>query len=98
MEYILIHRPRGLIPPEIWKTIVELTKKLNEKPEEIVPGGKIMAAYTARCKAFVVCIWDVPSAESLMPAFEQLSDLGVDTEIIPAEKVSDALLKWEKTL
>jgi len=98
MEFILIHRARGLIPPENEKAIVELAKKLIEKPEELVPGGKVIAAYAARCKDLVVCIWDVPKAENLVPAFEQLANLGYDTEIIPAEKWSESISKYEKTL
>jgi len=98
MEVIIIHRPRGPLPPEISMAAVQLAKKVIAKPEELVPGGKPIAIYAARCQELVVCIWDVPNVENLVPVSEQLSYLGWDTEIIPAEKMSDAIPKYEKAL
>jgi len=98
MEFILIHRPRGPLPLEISKQVAEFGKKINMTPGEVVPGGKLLASYHARCEDAVFCIWDVPNAENLMPALEQLTLLGYDTQVIPAEKVSDAIPKWEKAL
>jgi hypothetical protein len=46
----------------------------------------------------VVYIWDAPNAESLMPIIKQLMPIGFDTDIIPAEKVSDTIPKCEKFL
>lgn len=98
MEFILIHRPIGPLPPEFMKAGIEFAKKLLEKPEELVPGGKLIAAYGARCESLVVCIWDVPNAENLIPAFEQLNLLGWNTEVIPAEKMEVSIPKFEKAL
>ena len=98
MDVVLIHRPRGLCPPEMMKGQIELVKKLFEKTEELVPGGKIIAAYHARCQGLTVCIWEVPSTDNLVPVFEQMSNLGLDTEIIPADKVEVAIAKWEKAM
>lgn len=98
MEFILIHRLIGPLPPEITKAAIEFAKKLLEKPGELVPGGKLIAAYGARCESLAVCIWDVPNAENLMLAFEQLSLLGWNTEVIPAEKMEVAIPKLEKAL
>jgi len=80
------------------KAVAELAKKLITKPEELVPGGKLIAAYHARCEGFTLCIWDAPNAENLMPAFEQLEHLGWDTEVIPAEKMLDTIPKFANAL
>ena len=80
------------------KKALELGKKINTTPEEVVPGGKLIASYHAKCQGFILCIWDVPSLDNLMPAMEQLRLLGYDTEVIPADKMSDAIPKFEKVL
>ena len=98
MEFILIHRSPRPLPPEIMKASFELGKKLNTKPEEVAPGCKLVASYHAKCQGLIFCIWDAPSLDSLMPPMEQLSLLGYDTEVIPADKMSDALPKFEKAM
>lgn len=88
MEFILIHKPRGIILPEAMAATGEQIRKLLAKPDEFVPGGKLIASYGARGKSFAVCIWDAPSAEALCPFLEQLSLAGWDTDIMPAEKMT----------
>jgi len=63
-----------------------------------VPGGKLIAAYGARALSMVVCLWEVPSMEALVPVLEQMNMLGWDTDTIPVEKMEVALPKFEKAL
>jgi hypothetical protein len=98
MEFILIHTPRGIDPPEVVALNVELMKKFFAKPDDFVPGAKMIATYGARTKKLVVCIVDVPSAEALCPFLEQLMMAGWDTDFMPAEKTTVCIEKIEKGL
>jgi hypothetical protein len=98
MEVLLIHRLNGVVPPEMMAASLEIGKKLNYNTEELVPGGKVIAAYAARALSMVVCLWEVPSMEALMPALEQMNMLGWDTDTIPVEKMEVAIPKFEKAL
>ena len=96
MEILLIHKLKGPVPPEMMAATIEIGKKLTLNPGELVPGGKLIAAYSVRALSMAVCIWEVPSVEALMPPLEQMSMLGWDTDIIPVEKMEVALPKLEK--
>jgi hypothetical protein len=98
MEFILIHKPQGFLPPEVRGGTIEQTRKLLAKPDDFVPGGKLIAAYGARGKAFIVCVWDVLSAEALCPFVEQLDLAGWDTDIMPAEKMTVRVERLAKAL
>jgi hypothetical protein len=98
MEFILIHKPRGVIPPEVMKATIEQLSKLLAKPDDFVPGGKLIASYASRAKSFTVCIWDAPSAEAFFPFLEQLVLAGWDTDMIPAEKMTVHIEKGAKAL
>jgi hypothetical protein len=98
MEVLLIQRLIGVVPPEMMAASLEIGKKLNYNTEELVPGGKVIAAYAARALSMVVCLWEVPSMEALMPALEQMNMLGWDTDTIPVEKMEVAIPKFEKAL
>ena len=98
MEVLLIHKPIGMLSPEMWAAALEIGKKMEASPGEIVPGGKLIASYGARAKSTVFCIWEVPSMEALMPALEQMSMMGWDTDTIPVEKMAVAIPKAEKAL
>ena len=98
MEFILIHKPLGIIPPEVMGGTLEQVKKLLAKPDDFVPGGKLIASYGARGKSFIVCIWDAPNAEALCPFVEQLVLAGWDTDIMPAEKMTVHIEKLTKAL
>ena len=98
MIFIALHRPRGPLPPELLKILVDIGKKFIAKPEEFVPGGKLLAAYLGRVEEITICLWDVPSAENLMPSFEKIKDMGYDTTIIPLDKFSEGIVKREKAL
>lgn len=98
MEVILIHKPMGTLPPEMLTAGMELTQKVMAKPEEFVPGGKLIAAYFARSLWLAVCIWEVPTVEALMPFLEQTNMLGWNNEVIPAEKADVAIEKATKAL
>lgn len=97
MEVLLIHSPMT-VPPEMRAARIDITKKVLAKPGELVPGGKLIAAYVARALSKVFYTWEVPSMEALMPLLEQLNMLGVDTDTIPVEKMEVALPKYEKAL
>ena len=98
MEVLLIHKLIGLVPPEMMAASIEMAKKIAAKPEEFVPGGKLIAQYAARALSMAVCIWEVPSMEALMPLVEQMNMLGWDTDTIPVDKMEVALQKYEKAL
>ena len=96
MEYILIHTPRGIIPPEMLSPAIEMGKNLVAKPGDFVHGGKLIASYAARNKSLIVCIWDAPSIEALCPLVEQLDLGGWDTDVMPAETFPAHLERTEK--
>ena len=98
MEYILIHTPRGIMTPEMIGPQVEMSKKFIAKPDDFVPGGKLITSYVARNKSLIVCIWDAPSAEALGPFVEQLEMFGWDTDIILAETFAAHIERVEKAL
>lgn len=96
MEVLLIHRPIGVLPREWGAASMDIGKKILAKPGELVPGGKLIAAYGARALHKMFCTWEVPSMEALMPLLEQMKVLGWDTDTIPVEKMEVALPKVEK--
>jgi hypothetical protein len=98
MEVLLIHKPIGMLPPEMWAAALDMGKKMEANPGEMAPGGKLLASYGARAKSTVFCIWEVPSIEALMPALEQMSMMGWDTDTIPVEKMETAIPKAEKAV
>jgi hypothetical protein len=98
MEVLLIHRLNGVVPPEMMAAGLEIGKKLNLNPEELVPGGKLIAAYGARALSMAVCLWEVPNMEALMPTLEQMNMLGWDTDTIPVEKMEVVIPKLEAAL
>ena len=98
MEVLLIHKPIGMLPPEAWAGIMEIGKKAEANPGALVPGAKLTASYTARALSTIVCLWEVPSVEAMMPALEQLNMLGLETDIIPVEKTSVSIPKFEQFL
>ena len=94
MEFILIHKPLGIVPPEVMGGTLEQVGKLLAKPDDFVPGGKLIASYGARSKSFVVCVWEAPSVEVLCPVVEQLVLAGWETDIMPAEKMTVQVEKY----
>ena len=98
MEFVLIHRQLGPVPPELKKKAIEVGKGLNADPSKFVPGGKIVASYKAIGQSLVICIWDVPSVDALAPLLEQMNFMEWETEVIPAEKMSSFIPKAEKML
>jgi hypothetical protein len=94
MEFVLLHRPISYLPLENMKASAELAKKARE----LFPGIKPIARYVARSESLVVCIVDVPNVENLVSFCEQMNLLGVNTEIIPVEKMEVAIPKMEKAL
>ena len=98
MEVLLIHKLLGVVPPEMMAAGLEVGKKLEANPGAIVPGGKLIASYSARGLSLIVCIWEVPSMEALMPLIEQMNMLGWETDTIPVDKMGVAIPKFEKAL
>jgi hypothetical protein len=98
MEYILIHTPNNNLTREVMPALVEMGKKFVADPGQFVPGGKMIASYSAQAKMFMVCIWDVPSIDVMMPAMEQMAMMGFDTEVIPADKLAVKMDKLAKAL
>jgi hypothetical protein len=96
MEYILIHTPRGIMTPEMLGPQLEMSKRFAAKPDDFVPGGKLITSYVARNKSLIVCIWDAPNAEALCPFVEQLELVGWDTDIMLAETFVAHVARAEK--
>ena len=98
MEVLLIHRPRGLTPPELMKANIQFGKELTEKPEKYAPGAKLVTSYTGCAQMVIFCVWDAPKLESLMPLCGQMAIRGWDTEVIPVQNTKAAILAMEKAL
>lgn len=96
LEYIVIHRQLGPLPPEMYKKIIEFGKQFEADPTKFVPGGKNLGWYKALGQSMVICIWDVPSLDALTPMIQQLNFMEWESEVIPVEKVSDYIPKAEK--
>ncbi len=98
MEFVLLHKQLGPLPAETLRKAVDFAKKITTKTSEVVPGGRLIAAYNACSQHLQLYIWEAPSLDALMPLLEGLRNLGFNTEIIPVEKFEEAILKWEKVL
>ena len=98
MKVLLIHKPIGMLTPEMWAAAMEIGKKLLADPSKVVPGAKSLASYVARALNMIFCIWEVPNIEVLMPMLEQMSMMGWDTDIIPVDDMEVAIPKGEKAL
>ena len=98
MEVVLIHKPIGVMPPEMMAAGLEMAKQVLASPEKVVPGGKAIFSYYARAMWCIFCGWEVQSLESMLPLAEQLKMLGWNTEIIPVDKAEVAIQKLEKAM
>ena len=98
MEYILIHTANNNLTKETMPALVELGKKVAADPGQFVPGAKMLVAYAAQAKMFMACIWEAPSIDALMPALEQMANMGFDTEVIPADKLEVKMDKLSKAM
>jgi len=98
MEFILIHKPIGVLPPEVMKYTMEMAKKLSVNAQEFVPGGKVVSSYYALGAQAVYCTWDVPKVEALAPLLRNMSVAGWNTEVIPVEKAEAAMVSIEKAM
>jgi hypothetical protein len=98
MEYVLIHKPIGLLPPEAMKLTFENAKNLMANTNAFVPGGKCTASYMALGEQVIFCNWDVPQIEALTNLLRQMSIAGWNTEVIPVERTDTALPKIEKMM
>ena len=96
MKYILIHTPVGKPDINTMKAAIGIVKSILKDPSSIVPGGKVLAAYSALGQWLYVCVWEAPSMESLIPLINGLRDANVNTKVIPAETINmDLIAKWE---
>jgi hypothetical protein len=98
MEFILIHTPNSNLTPQSMPALIEMGKQVSANPEQFVPGAKMLAAYSAQAKMFMVCFWEAPSIDAIMPSLEQMSMMGFDTEVIPADKLSVKMEKLAKAM
>lgn len=96
MEFVLIHRQLGPVPPALMQKAIEVGKALNADPSKFVPGGKLIASYKAIGQSLIICIWDVSSIDALGPLLEQMNFMEWETDVIPAEKISTFIPKAEK--
>jgi hypothetical protein len=98
MEFILVHTPNGNLTPQTMPALIEMGKQVSANPENFIPGAKMLAAYAAKSKMFMVCLWEAPSIDLLMPSLEQMSMMGFDTEVIPADKLGVKMEKLAKAM
>jgi hypothetical protein len=98
VEYVLIHKPIGLLPPEVMKLTFENAKKLMANTDAFVPGGKCTSSYMALGEQVIFCNWDVPRIEAFTNLLRQMSIAGWNTEVIPVERADAALPKIEKMM
>jgi hypothetical protein len=98
MEFILVHTPNGNLTPQTLPGLIEMGKQVSANPENLIPGAKMLAAYAAQSKMFMVCLWEAPSVDLLMPSLEQMSMMGFDTEVIPADKLGVKMEKLAKAM
>ncbi len=98
MDYVLIHKPIGLVPPEGMKLAMDMSKKLRANPQEFVPGGKVIASYYAIGKQEIFCIWNVPTIDAFTGLLRMMSIAGWDTDVIPVENGQTAIESIEKTM
>ncbi len=94
MEFILMHRPQGPLLPDMYKESLEIGKNI----EKMVPGGKLIASLTARAESLIVCFWEAPNVDVFMPVLEKMNMLAWNTTVIPAQKMEDAIPKYEKAI
>jgi hypothetical protein len=98
MEYIFVHKPIGLLPPEVMKLTMEKAKQLSTNVQAFVPGGKLITSYYAVAAQAIFCIWDLPNFDSVAPMLRQMMAAGWNTEVIPVEKSEVALANMEKAM
>lgn len=98
MEFILIHKPVGALPPEMMQLTLETAKKLAANPQEFVPGGKCISSYYALGAQAVYCTWDVPKIEAMTALLRNMSVVGWNTEVIPVEKAETAVMNIGKAM
>lgn len=98
MEYMLIHKPVGYLPPEVMKFGMEQAKNIMTNTQAFVPGGKCTASYTSVGTQTIFCLWDLPNVESIAPVLQQMKAFGWNTEIIPIVKSDVAMAQMEKMM
>jgi hypothetical protein len=98
MEYILIHKGRGIFTPEMLMPMMEKSRQLAANPGAFVPEGKLVGSWVARNRALIVCIWDVPNVENLSGLVEMLEMGGWDTEINLSESFQAHIERTAKTM
>ena len=98
MQFVLVHKAIGITPPEGFKFVLETAKQLCANPQAFVPGGKVIASYYAIAAQTIFCIWDVPNVEAFSNMLRNMSLVGWNTEVIPAESAEVALPKLEQAL
>lgn len=98
MEYVLVHKPAGILSPEIMKLTMEKAKQLAANVPAFVPGGKLLCSYYAVAIQEIFCVWDLPNVESITPVLRQMSAAGWNTEVIPVEKTEVAIANLEKAM
>ncbi len=96
MKYVLIHRPRGVIPENVIPKLVQLTNIMVNKPEEVVPNAKLVVTLAAQMKRELYSLWETDDPESLVKAMSKLCDLGYDTEVVPVESGKEFVSKYLK--
>lgn len=96
MEYLLVHKMIGPLPPEIQLKIIEVTKNRHEIGKKT--GATEICSYKPIGKNGAICIWEAPNIEALKPLLDLLSNVGVETDVTPLEQSDKSLVNWEKTL
>ena len=98
MEVVLIHKTVGVLPPDMMKTGAEMGKQICTNPGQFVPNGKLTSSVAALNSYTVICLWEVPSLDALLPVMEGMKNAGWVTDIIPVEQSLVWISKLEKAL
>jgi hypothetical protein len=84
----------GPLPPEIQLAIIQVSKNRHQ----IAKGAKEICSYKPIGQNGAICIWEAENIDTLKPLLDQLSNLGVVTEVTPLENSDEALAVWEKSI
>ncbi len=98
MDFILKHKPMGVLPPEVMKACFDMAKQLSANPAQMVPGAKFKESYWQIGTQTIYCLWEAPNIDTIAPLLRQMSVMNWETEVIPVEKGEVALASTEKMM
>ncbi len=98
MEFILVHKPMGVLPSDMMKACFDMAKKLQANPGQFAPGAKFKESYWTIGKQTIYCLWEAPNIDSFASLLRQMSIMNWETDVVPVEKGDVALANTEKMM